>query len=34
VRQRLLLAEDLPRQHQAAVDDTLARLRAPPAEGK
>jgi hypothetical protein len=29
VRQRLMLAEDLPRQYQAAVDDTLARLRAP-----
>jgi hypothetical protein len=26
VRQHLLLAEDLPRQHQAAVDDTLDRL--------
>lgn len=27
VRDRLMLEEDLPRQHQAAVDDTLARLR-------
>jgi Alpha/beta hydrolase domain len=26
VRQRLMLAEDLPRQHQAALDDTLAKL--------
>lgn len=34
VRQRLMLAEDLPRQHQAAVDDTLARLRAPQAKGQ
>jgi hypothetical protein len=30
VRQRLMLAEDLPRQHQAAVDDTLAKLRRAP----
>jgi hypothetical protein len=30
VHQRLMLAEDLPRQYQAAVDDTLARLRAAP----
>ncbi len=29
VRQRLMLAEDLPRQHQAALDDTLAKLRRP-----
>jgi hypothetical protein len=29
VRQRLMLEEDLPRQHQAAVDDTLAALQAP-----
>jgi len=29
VRQRLMLAEDLPRQHQAAVDNTLARLQTP-----
>ncbi len=29
VRQRLMLAEDLPRQHQAALDDTLARLHRP-----
>jgi hypothetical protein len=28
VRQRLMLAEDLPRQHDAAASDTLARLRA------
>jgi hypothetical protein len=34
VRQRLMLAEDLPRQHQAAVDDTLARLRAPQARAQ
>ena len=30
VKERLMLAEDLPRQHKAAVDDTLARLRPPP----
>jgi len=34
VRQRLMLAEDLPRQHQAAVDDTLAGLPKPKAEDK
>ena len=34
VRERLMLEEDLPRQHQAAVDDTLARLRAPQAKGE
>jgi hypothetical protein len=28
VRQRLMLEEDLPRQHEAAMNDTLARLRA------
>jgi hypothetical protein len=32
VRQRLMLPEDLPRQHEAAVNDTLARLRAPEAK--
>jgi hypothetical protein len=30
VRQRMMLAEELPRQHKAAVDDTLARLRPAP----
>jgi hypothetical protein len=34
VRQRLMLAEDLPRQHEAAMDDTLARLRAPQVKGQ
>lgn len=34
VRQRLMLAEDVPQQHQAAVDDTLARLHAPQAKGE
>jgi hypothetical protein len=39
VRQRLMLAEDLPRQHAAAVADTLSKLNrapgaaAPPARG-
>jgi Alpha/beta hydrolase domain len=32
--QRLMLAEDLPRQHQAAADDTLAGLPAPQADGQ
>ena len=34
VRQRLMLEEDLSRQHEAAVNDTLARLRAPQAKGE
>lgn len=34
VRQRLMLAEDLPRQHQAAVDDTLAGLPASQTRGQ
>jgi hypothetical protein len=29
VRQRLMLAEDLPRQHEAAMQDTLSKLRRP-----
>lgn len=33
VRYRLMLAEDLPRQHDAAVNDTLARLHAPVKSG-
>jgi hypothetical protein len=33
VRQHLMLEEDLPRQHQAAEDDTLARLHAPASKG-
>jgi hypothetical protein len=34
VRGRLMLAEDLPRQHQAALDDSLARLGPQPAKAR
>jgi hypothetical protein len=34
VRQHLMLEEDLPRQHQAAADDTLARLHPPASKGQ